>query len=471
MQLPVEVIQHIFSFLSPCEIVRLRQVSKKFRDITHSHSLWRKIYANACLLLPPGPFSWQSTRYLERTLVQSELVSKTWTSQPLRQLSHTLTSWKRESDRAITWAVIFGRWCIFLQEKIIRCHDIDTDTYHSLYDGTAHPGFQFMVATAAGVSGKRVYLLLADRRFQLIKLLEFCVDNDSFSEPEIMDWAHVRLQPLDIWPSMDDVHGSTPFLVVRHGQQQSPVVFDLHKRCLYSLPEPKDPSDLANELQFRPTFPYYWHNVSNQLVLTRTHVIAVEMYGWSFDMHALIRAFVVPDSVALLDRTGVGELRLTHEVTIPTALPSFSLLRNSVVDPVTGSVNIRLLLITPSIHEDHKDMSCLDLALPTPVSTTNVLPISIRSQHLFESRWTSVRYTASDDGYVRGMLLTNSGPPHFRATSKFTIDASGEEFIVAVSDSCPVGWDLDDVAFDGTRGRIHSFRSPDVNQVVTVDLA
>ncbi|KAF8554422.1 hypothetical protein OG21DRAFT_1095953 [Imleria badia] len=77
-------------------------------------------------------------------------------------------------------------------------------------------------------------------------------------------------------------------------------------------------------------------------------------------------------------------------------------------------------------------MTCLNLTLPQPVSTTDVLPISFRSQHLFESRWTSVVHTASDDGYVRGLLLTHLG--HFCdiGERKFSIDASVEECTVAV---------------------------------------
>lgn len=192
-------------------------------------------------------------------------------------------------------------------------------------------------------------------------------------------------------------------------------------------------------------------------------------------MHALVQAFVVPESTKRLDRTPVSELRLTHEVAIPIALPSFSLLRNSKVHPLTGSVNIRLLLITPNflIGGAQNHMSCLDLNLPKPVSTTEVLPISIRSQHLFESRWTLERYTASDDGYARGFLLVKPGSSGVSAR-KFSIDASGEECTIAVSDPCPVEWpeDRGDIAFDGTRGRVHYFKIvPHVNQIVTVDLA
>ncbi|KAF8126301.1 hypothetical protein EV363DRAFT_1298688 [Boletus edulis] len=45
-------------------------------------------------------------------------------------LLHTLSSWKPKG-----WTVAFGRWCIFLQGKAVKCHGIDSNTYHSLYDG------------------------------------------------------------------------------------------------------------------------------------------------------------------------------------------------------------------------------------------------------------------------------------------------------------------------------------------------
>ena len=130
--------------------------------MTHNHALWKDTYANlkTRLLLPPGPYSWQSTQYLERTLVQSELISKTWASQPLKELLHTSTSWKRE--QRISWTVVFGRWCIFLEGKTIQCHDTDLDTHHLLYDGTAHSEFRFTACTTADVSGERVYLLLVN---------------------------------------------------------------------------------------------------------------------------------------------------------------------------------------------------------------------------------------------------------------------------------------------------------------------
>ncbi|KAF8135101.1 hypothetical protein EV363DRAFT_1429759 [Boletus edulis] len=460
----LDVIRHILSLLSPCEIVRFRQVSKKSRDLTHSHALWKEVYANARFPRQPGPFSWQSTRYLERTLVQSELVSKTWTSQPPKMLSRTLTKCK---GRDYTWTVVFGRWCIFLEGDKIQCHDIDSDTYHSLYEGTAYPSDWFTAHMAADINGHRV----CDQQYELRRLLAFRVNDDGFSEPEIIGWTHTGSQQLDGWQSVGGFHGSTPFITVR--RDHPCLILDVRTRRSYRLSMSEMiPNDLANQS------PDTWYN---NVILTKTHVISVWMYtsGPSFDATVLIQAFVVPDSAIPHD---VGELRLTHEVILYTYLRSSGLLRNSIVDPVTGSVNIRILHVTangPAAEQSH--MMCLDLALPKPVSNTDVLPISIRSQHLFESSWEFERYTVSDDGYARGLLLTERESPYlgFSSVRKFTIDASREEHAIAISDPCPLDLPVesDDIAFDGTRGRIHYIQRNDDDdddidaEVVTIDLA
>ncbi|KAG6373499.1 hypothetical protein JVT61DRAFT_6657 [Boletus reticuloceps] len=470
----LDVIYHILSLLSPCEIVRFRQVSKKSRDLTHSHALWKEVYANARFTRPPGPFSWQSIRYLERTLIQSELVSKTWTSQPPKMLSRTLTKWKGRDD---TWTVVFGRWCIFLDGNKIQCHDIDSDTYHSLYEGIAYPSSWFTthMASTADINGHRVCLLLFhinDQQPGLRRLLAFRVNDDGFSEPEIIGWTHTGSQELDAWQSADGFHGSTPFIIVR--RDHPCLILDLRTRRSYRLPMSEMlPNELTNQS------PDTWYN---NVILTKTHVTSVWMYtsGPSFDATVLIQAFVVPDSAIPHD---VGELRLTHEVILDTYWRSSGLLRNSIVDPVTGSVNIRILHVTangPTAEQSH--MMCLDLTLPKSVSNTDVLPISIRSQLLFESSWECERHTVFDDGYARGLLLTERGSPYlgFNSVRKFTIDASREECAIAVSGSCPLDLPIqsEDIAFDGTRGRIHYIQDnddgddDDVNaEVVTIDLA
>ncbi|KAF8442254.1 hypothetical protein L210DRAFT_3759737 [Boletus edulis BED1] len=484
MSLPAEVIHHIFSFLSPCEIVRLRQVSKKFCDVTHGHTLWTEVYANARFLLPPGPFSWQSDRYLERTLVQSELASKTWTSQPLKMQSRIMTSWNGESD-PVLWTVVWGRWCIFLEGKMVQCHDIDSDTYYTLYDGTAHPRFWFTAYTpgATDIDGRCVYLLLVDmtrQEHELRRLLAFRVNDDGLLQPEIiMDCTRIGSGVCNVWESTREFYGSAPFITVR--RRQPCLVLDLRTSFLYRLPVHTLPGGLANGSQLHAIDPPW--SPSNEIILTKTHVIRVRMYtGESSDTNVLIQAFIIPDLPILHDRNQIGELCLTHEVTIHTSgyLRLSSLLRNSIVSPATGSVNIRLFYVTGTLNiSTHNQISCLDLTLPKPVSNADILPISVRSQHLFELTWTFERHTVSDDGYVRGLVFTEAKSPDLGPNSvqKFTIDASGEECTMTISDPglihLPTGIEADyDIAFDGTRGRIHYFKEENnLNQVVTVNLA
>ncbi|KAN0092722.1 hypothetical protein V8E55_003506 [Tylopilus felleus] len=463
MELPEELIQHIFSFLNPCDIVRsLRQVSKQFHDITQDAALWREVYANARLLLPPGLFSWQSTQYLERTLVKSELVSKTWTSQPFEMHTSTLRTW--QGGRFASWAIAFGRWCIFLEleGKTVRCYDIDTNSLRSLYDGTAHPSFMCVVytANARDVDGRWVCLLLLGNLNidglqppEWLKLLKFRVNDDGFSEPEIMNLTHIGWIAVCPMSSTGNFNGSVPFIAFKAMFSPQPgVVIDLRTSRVHRLSLPMFSSNYLTN----PSQDYLSYSIS-QIILTKTHAIAVQMPLGLRDAPLLVQAFAVPGSAVLRDEREVGEFRLTHEIAMSRG--SFGLLRDSIVDPVTESVNIRLLHITtpgwPYSQEHH--MLCLDLTLPKPTSTTDVLPIFIRSQHLFESWWTCELYTASDDGYVRGLLLTTPVHPSLREVGarKFTIDASEEVCTVVVGDPCPdVDISNNRVAFDGARGRI-----------------
>ncbi|KAG6373492.1 hypothetical protein JVT61DRAFT_6648 [Boletus reticuloceps] len=361
----------------------------------------------------------------------------------------------------------------------IQCHDIDSNAYRSLYDGADDPSFVFVAytASAADIGGHWAYLLLiinADQEHKF-RLLAFRVNDDGFSEPEIMDCINLAPRIFDRRRSVD-FRGSAPFITLRH--IHPPLVLDHRTRCFYTLPSPQIPDDLAHETQVYSTMrrPWYTHA---EIVLTKTHIIAVWTGGPSSNVTVLIRAFIVPDSAL---PHNIGELRLTHEVIIhePSYLYRSSLLRNSIVNPVTGSVNIRLLNVTiPRVGHEQKHMSCLDLTLLKPVSNTNVLPISVHTQHLFESTWTYERHLISDDGYGLGLLLTETWPRFVDVNSarKFTIDASKEECSIAVGDACPIYLPVEmdfHVAFDGTRGRLHYFQwsgNDDVNRVVTVDLA
>lgn len=319
------------------------------------------------------------------------------------------------------------------------------------------------------------------------KLLKFRVNDDGFSEPEIMNLTHIGWIAVCPMSSTGNFNGSVPFIAFKAMFSPQPgVVIDLRTSRVHRLSLPMFSSNYLtasrrlslkvryefNDLQ-NPSQDYLSYSTS-QIILTKTHAIAVQIPLGLRDAPLLVQAFAVPGSAVLRDEREVGEFRLTHEIAMSRG--SFGLLRDSIVDPVTESVNIRLLHITtpgwPYSQEHH--MLCLDLTLPKPTSTTDVLPIFIRSQHLFESWWTCELYTASDDGYVRGLLLTTPVHPSLREVGarKFTIDASEEVCTVVVGDPCPdVDISNNRVAFDGARGRIlcHRFVNSE-NEFVMVDL-
>ena len=119
-----------------------------------------------------------------------------------------------------------------------------------------------------------------------------------------------------------------------------------------------------------------------RVVLTKTHIIHFQTYTKSPNVPVLVQAFAVPDAVIPRGMNEVGELHLTHQTVTYIIPDSLRLLRDSVADPVTGSLNIRLLRITSFEHgfgRRKRRMSCFDLTLPKSTSTTDVLPISIRS--------------------------------------------------------------------------------------------
>ncbi|KAF8449357.1 hypothetical protein L210DRAFT_2661149 [Boletus edulis BED1] len=128
--LPVEITYQILILLDPHELIHLQRVSKQFHAIINDSTLWRTVYAGAHLPRPPGPFPWQSTDFLRRTLVQSARLAQRWTSQPIRILSrHSLPLAYYDDCR---W--VCGRWLILREStKQLVSHDVDTGFEQTLY--------------------------------------------------------------------------------------------------------------------------------------------------------------------------------------------------------------------------------------------------------------------------------------------------------------------------------------------------
>ena len=162
-----------------------------------------------------------------------------------------------------------------------------------------------------------------------------------------------------------------------------------------------------------------------------------------------MRAFTVPGDPPLGENKG-GVLRLSHEG-ISSYWPPCMVIRNSIVDPVTGSIGVRFLdrsLVCGShIRDDCLHPECIDVTLHKP-SPVDVSPITVRrhtvitrvNEPLCRYFWCrSIFWDSLADGYVRGLFTHRCDHETDRNTAickkrsaivKFTIDAT-QDYCVA----------------------------------------
>ncbi|KAF8557906.1 hypothetical protein OG21DRAFT_1504896 [Imleria badia] len=106
------------------------QVSKQFHAIINDPTFWRTIHADAHLPRPPGPFSWQSTKFLQRTLGQSARLAQYWTPQSINAISRDslqVPFGPNTSER------VCGRWMIICTGmRHLVSYDLDTGSEQTL---------------------------------------------------------------------------------------------------------------------------------------------------------------------------------------------------------------------------------------------------------------------------------------------------------------------------------------------------
>lgn len=130
------------------------QVSKQFCDIAHDPQLWRALYVNSCVPRPLGPFRWQSTEFLEHTLVQSEQLSRKWASEPLKFAARALPGLYPAH-----WDLLFGRWLIWTDDTTDLCsHDLETGDEQVLWQVEESSSFVAYPTTSA--DGRMVNIIL-----------------------------------------------------------------------------------------------------------------------------------------------------------------------------------------------------------------------------------------------------------------------------------------------------------------------
>ena len=187
----------------------------------------------------------------------------------------------------------------------------------------------------------------------------------------------------------------------------------------------------------------------------------------AFVKEQLVQVYMLPDN-------GERKLRLSHEAIIRCRdSVSWSLLLDSVIDPITGSSNLRLLRVYR--YRSKRQFECVDLTLPAN-STQDVLPMSVDTHVVFAMSnircdWGDKFLHASANGLLRGLCIVGPVPEGVRIVSpapegaqirKFVIDATDERCVGVVGCPAPIWPDADvprwrvwnDLKFDGSRGRI-----------------
>jgi len=227
-------------------------------------------------------------------------------------------------------------------------------------------------------------------------------------------------------------------------------------------------------------------------VLTKTHVILLQLFYKGPEDHILVQAFTVLDDQRHVEN-GKGELRLSHEGIFSSDADSFIVIRNSVVDPITGDIGVKIL-------ERHTGCrvfppTCLGLTLHKP-SPDDVLPITFDRHPVLIKRdathddpgilgnWHGFDgFDTSDDGYARGWFKYT----HRRSkteclnAAKFTIDATQDRCVAVLSQFSSAEWDAimypilhgkDNVVLDSVRGRLSYVDNKDSGgqAIVVLDL-
>lgn len=97
------------------------QTSKLFFRLTSERAVWGQVYRMSRLLLPPGPYQYQSVKDLENIIARADKLETNWASS--RVVSRRTIS---EGLRGpISLSLLLGRWLLAGDLQSLRCYDLD----------------------------------------------------------------------------------------------------------------------------------------------------------------------------------------------------------------------------------------------------------------------------------------------------------------------------------------------------------
>jgi hypothetical protein len=221
---------------------------------------------------------------------------------------------------------------------------------------------------------------------------------------------------------------------------------------------------------------------------TNTHVIFLRDFSKRWEEPCtVVQAFTVPDDQRPVEH-GKGQLRLSHEGIFSSDDTVFAVIRNSVVDPITGAISVKLL--ERHTRSDGLRATCINLTLDTP-SPDDVSPITINRHRVLIKGAVSTNdhfgfcdeyCDISDDGYARGLFTPDRYcSPKSCGVVKFTIDATQDRCVAVLSQFSGVEWNAIvpplanssrenfRVLLDGVRGKLSYVDTKD-SYVAVVDI-
>ena len=198
----------------------------------------------------------------------------------------------------------------------------------------------------------------------------------------------------------------------------------------------------------------------------------------------VVQAFTVPDDQHSV-KDGKGTLCLSHEGVFSSDQNVVAVIRNSVVDPITGAISVKLLERHPErkFYFQLEATECIDLTLTDDVSPITIgrHPVLIKGEEPYFDRlgFCYEHLDISDDGYARGVFTYCALSSKNCGLMKVTIDATHDRCVVVLSPYLDVERDAilfpllqfsyDRMLVDGVRGRM-SYVQITSGVIVVVDI-
>ncbi|KAN0094636.1 hypothetical protein V8E55_002923 [Tylopilus felleus] len=176
------------------------------------------------------------------------------------------------------------------------------------------------------------------------------------------------------------------------------------------------------------------------VLLTNTHVFGFFRIR---ENEYLIQAFTVSDDQPLAEERN-SFLRLSHEGILSQGLP-YIVIRDAVVDPITGSINVRFLDHLCGFYHP----MCIDVTLHTP-SSANVSSMTICSHAVISNKRlrhysTEYHFFRYGGGHARGLFTeryrykaSGDTPRNESAIVRYTIDATQNHCTFTLGEPFPL---------------------------------